>query len=100
MQKVHICIVWINLALNSHSASPHTRAGLPDVERLTRKLERQRNVTLSDLCQLYRASSRLPSIISELSRAAEGGASALQARFIDPLTEAHDAGWSQRTNSI
>jgi DNA mismatch repair ATPase MutS len=34
-------------------------AGLPDVERLTRKLER-RKATLADLCQLYRASSRLP----------------------------------------
>jgi len=64
--------------------------GLPDVERLTRKLERKR-ATLSDLCQLYRASSKLPSIISELSRAAEGGAEVLQQRFVDPLATAHDA---------
>lgn len=36
-------------------------AGLPDVERLARKLDRQK-ATLADLCQLYRASSRLPLI--------------------------------------
>lgn len=35
------------------------RAGLPDIERLTRKLERKK-ATLADMCQLYRASSRLP----------------------------------------
>ncbi len=35
--------------------------GMPDVERLTRKLER-RKTTLADLCQLYRASSKLPMI--------------------------------------
>ena len=34
---------------------------MPDVERLTRKLER-RKATLADLCQLYRASSKLPMI--------------------------------------
>ena len=34
---------------------------MPDVERLTRKLER-RKTTLADLCQLYRASSKLPMI--------------------------------------
>ena len=36
--------------------------GLPDVERLARKLER-RKASLADLCQLYRASSRLPMMI-------------------------------------
>ena len=40
-------------------------AGLPDVERLTRKLERRR-ASLADLCQLYRASSRLPLIEAAL----------------------------------
>ena len=39
--------------------------GLPDVERLTRKLERRR-ASLADLCQLYRASSRLPLIEAAL----------------------------------
>ncbi len=37
-------------------------AGLPDVERLARKLER-RKASLADLCQLYRASSRLPMLV-------------------------------------
>jgi hypothetical protein len=34
-------------------------AGMPDIERLPRKLEAQR-ASLADLCQLYRASSVLP----------------------------------------
>lgn len=38
---------------------------MPDVERLTRKLER-RKASLSDLCQLYRASSKLPMIQNAL----------------------------------
>ena len=40
-------------------------AGMPDVERLTRKLER-RKASLSDLCQLYRASSKVPLIQNAL----------------------------------
>ena len=36
------------------------------MERLTRKLERKR-ATLADLCQLYRASSKLPQICAALS---------------------------------
>ena len=40
-------------------------AGMPDVERLTRKLERRR-CSLADLCQLYRASSKLPAIVDVL----------------------------------
>ena len=39
---------------------------MPDVERLTRKLER-RKVSLSDMCQLYRASSKLPHICAALA---------------------------------
>ncbi len=38
---------------------------MPDVERLTRKLERRR-CSLADLCQLYRASSKLPAIVDVL----------------------------------
>ena len=38
---------------------------MPDVERLTRKLERKRT-TLADLCQLYRASSKLPAMDAAL----------------------------------
>ena len=36
------------------------------MERLTRKLERKR-ASLADLCQLYRASSKLPQICAALS---------------------------------
>ena len=46
-------------------------AGLPDIERLTRKLERRR-IGLADLCQLYRASSRLP-LVEQALREHEGG---------------------------
>ena len=45
-------------------------AGLPDIERLNRKLER-RKIGLADLCQLYRASSRLP-LIEQALREHEG----------------------------
>lgn len=34
-------------------------AGFPDVDRLSRKLARKKT-SLADLCQLYRASSKLP----------------------------------------
>lgn len=44
--------------------------GLPDVERLTRKLE-QKRCTLADLCQLYRASAKLP-LIEDALRGYEG----------------------------
>ena len=41
-------------------------AGLPDVERLVRRLDSRRGlgntIGLGDLCQLYRASARLPLI--------------------------------------
>lgn len=39
--------------------------GMPDVERLTRKLER-RKASLADLCQLYRASSKLSGIATAM----------------------------------
>mmetsp|Transcript_2038 Transcript_2038/g.4816 ORF Transcript_2038/g.4816 Transcript_2038/m.4816 type:complete len:932 (-) Transcript_2038:357-3152(-) len=63
--------------------------GMPDVERLTRKLERKK-VGLADLCQLYRASSKLTGIASELARFSGEQAPVLQRRFIEPLTQAHD----------
>lgn len=54
MQLSHVkCEVWLTLPLH---------AGLPDVERLARKLDR-RKASLADLCQLYRASSRLPMLV-------------------------------------
>ncbi len=54
-------------------------AGLPDVERLTRKLARRRT-SLADLCQLYRASSRLPHIEAALRDHAGPHAALLVAR--------------------
>ena len=64
--------------------------GLPDIERLTRKLEKEKT-TLSDLCQLYRASSRL-TLIEEALRKYQGpGLEYLLSRYADPLREAHDA---------
>lgn len=64
--------------------------GLPDVERLTRKLERKR-ATLVDLCQLYRASARLPVLESALREHEGPLAELLVSRFASPLTQAHDA---------
>ena len=52
------CGVW--QGCSEHELSAH--AGLPDVERLARKLDR-RKASLADLCQLYRASSRLPMLV-------------------------------------
>lgn len=76
-------------SLRSDLAGLHLR-GLPDIDRLARKLER-RAATLQDLCQLYRASSRLPLIEAAL-RAHQGPhAASLAARFADPLAQAHDA---------
>ena len=55
-------------------------AGMPDVERLTRKLER-RKASLSDLCQLYRASSKLPLIQNALLDHPGPNAHLLKARY-------------------
>ncbi len=46
-------------------------AGLPDVERLTRKLDARKGVSLGDLCALYRCSARLP-LVEDALRAHEG----------------------------
>ncbi|KAF8073199.1 MUS1 [Scenedesmus sp. PABB004] len=63
--------------------------GLPDIERLTRKLEARR-ASLADLCQLYRASSVLPRL-EEALRCHEGPAAALlSSRYAERLGEAHD----------
>lgn len=40
-------------------------AGMPDVERLTRKLDTRR-ATLADLCALFRASGKLEGLIIAL----------------------------------
>lgn len=61
-----------SVGLTLHSLNPHLRllTGLPDLEMLSRKLERGK-ASLSDLCQLYRASSRLP-LIEAVLRAHSG----------------------------
>ncbi|KAH7624522.1 hypothetical protein Ndes2526B_g00726 [Nannochloris sp. 'desiccata'] len=76
-------------SLRADLAGLHLR-GLPDIERLTSKLERKA-ATLQDLCQLYRASSRLPMIEAALRAHAGLHAAALESRFATPLAEAHDA---------
>ncbi|KAL3140673.1 hypothetical protein ABBQ32_005238 [Trebouxia sp. C0010 RCD-2024] len=63
--------------------------GMPDVERLTRKLER-RKASLSDLCQLYRASSKLPMIQNALLDHPGPHAALLKTRYADVLAEYHD----------
>ena len=75
-------------SLRSDIAGLHLR-GLPDIERLTRKLEKK-TATLQDLCQLYRASSRVPLIAAALREHSGVHAAALEARFAAPLVEAHD----------
>jgi len=63
--------------------------GLPDVDRLVRKLEARR-VSLADLCQLYRASAKLP-LIEDAFRCHQGEhAGLLCTRYADVLGQAHD----------
>ena len=52
---------------------------MPDVERLTRKLQR-RKCSLADLCGLYRASSKLPGIAAALQNHAGEHAELLLSR--------------------
>ncbi|KAK9813003.1 hypothetical protein WJX72_007194 [[Myrmecia] bisecta] len=63
--------------------------GMPDVERLTRKLARK-NCSLADLCQLYRASSKLPMIEAALREHEGPHAQLLATRYADALALAHD----------
>jgi len=73
--------------------------GLPDLERLARKLER-RTASLADLCSLYSAASRLGPLCAALrSYDAAGGpagadahATVLASWFADPLSRAADPG--------
>ncbi|KAL6763329.1 DNA mismatch repair protein [Haematococcus lacustris] len=64
--------------------------GLPDVERLVRKLDGRKSCTLADLCGLYRASARLPLIEQALRDHAGPAAATLAVRFADPLAAAHE----------
>lgn len=56
-------------------AAAASSPGMPDVERLARKLEAKR-ISLAELCQLYRASSALPRLEDAL-RCHEGAAAGL-----------------------
>jgi hypothetical protein len=55
--NIHLVFVHAPYLLLAHPTALQT--GMPDIERLARKLEVQR-ASLADLCQLYRASSVLP----------------------------------------
>ncbi|KXZ42923.1 hypothetical protein GPECTOR_111g256 [Gonium pectorale] len=73
--------------------------GLPDVERLTRKLQ-SRRIKLQELHQLYRASARLP-LIEEALRCHEGPhAAGLVERYAEPLAQHHDAEHLQRFEEL
>eukprot|EP00983_Pelagomonas_calceolata_P130202 1161668-Pelagomonas_calceolata.AAC.1 len=68
---------------------PTQFAGLPDVERLVRKLDSRRAgnaIGLGELCQLYRVSARLP-LIEDALRQHEGPhAQMLQERCVHAST--------------
>ncbi|GLC60185.1 hypothetical protein PLESTB_001582900 [Pleodorina starrii] len=73
--------------------------GLPDVERLTRKLQ-SRRISLQELHQLYRASARLP-LIEEALRCHEGAHAAdLVDRYAEPLAQHHDSEHLQRFEEL
>ena len=76
-------------SLRADVAGLHLR-GLPDLERLARKLERQ-SASLQDLCQLYRASSRVPLIEGALRGYSGPHAEKLIELFAEPLKNAHDS---------
>ncbi|KAG1666042.1 hypothetical protein FOA52_006916 [Chlamydomonas sp. UWO 241] len=63
--------------------------GMPDVERLSRRLEAQK-LGLPELCQLYRASAVLPLIEDALRQHTGPHADKLVARYADVLATAHD----------
>eukprot|EP00854_Cymbomonas_tetramitiformis_P014890 gene14890-17603_t len=62
---------------------------LPDIERLTRKLERGK-CTLQDLCRLYQASAQLPLIAEALEQYEGPHAALLKELYGDALAAAHD----------
>ena len=66
----------------------HLRA-LPDVERITRKLERRR-ASLMDLCRLYQAAAALPYIAEALERVRGETGAALRTAYAEKLVKLHD----------
>lgn len=63
--------------------------GVPDIDRLVRKLEKG-TITLMDLCMLYRCSSRLGLITDCLSQYDGPHAQVVESKYIRPLSECHD----------
>lgn len=51
--------------LIAHPRVPSLHTGMPDVDRLSRRLEAKR-LGLPELCQLYRASAALPMVVEAL----------------------------------
>ena len=62
--------------------------GLPDIDKLVRKLEKKK-ITLYDLCNLYRASGRLPLIGDALKGYKGKHSDVIERRYIRPLSEHH-----------
>jgi len=67
----------------------HHFRGMPDVEMLTRKLEKGK-AGLADLCQLYRASSKLPAIAGTLTNHEGIHSQLLASRYSAVLEEMHN----------
>ncbi|PSC71954.1 DNA mismatch repair MSH2 [Micractinium conductrix] len=63
--------------------------GMPDLGKLCTKLEKEK-ISLQELCQLYRASVKLPQIEAAVVEHAGPHAALMKARFVDPLRAAHD----------
>ena len=68
--------------------SAHLRS-LPDIERITRKLER-RKATLMDLCRLYQASAALPHMAEALERCEGRFADFIRTKYADELKKFSD----------
>ena len=66
----------------------HLRS-LPDMERLTRKLERRR-ATLLDLCRLYQASTAIPHIAEVCVRMKDRCGLMMSSRYSNVLLKLHD----------
>jgi DNA mismatch repair protein MSH2 len=66
----------------------HLRS-LPDIERITRKLER-RKATLMDLCRLYQASAALPHMAEALERCEGRFAEYINKAYVEKLKKLSD----------
>ena len=68
-----------------HKIRDECLRGMPDVERLCRKLVVGR-ATLQDLCTLYQFSAKLPELVEQLQSYAGQHQTALQTMFVEALT--------------